>query len=441
MTAHLRKRSILSISLAILTICLASAYIHKNSSTCESSIGYTCFEDQLKAIASSQVDYSLAPEYERQLNNVVISLTHSDSTLCYHDSLIRSFPNYSNIILLVPKKNSQLVSTLLKGKPYRDRVQIVPFNSELHSNGLCYAMFPDKETLIQIDLSGKERLQHCGSIWTQDLFEVAKTISGEPLIILPELHKLYHGIESKPGGDNSTAGAQSDNQYLKFLATADMQTVTLPIAFMGGNVIPDAIDGRRVVFIGSDIINATKLIWRALDEFTPDDSFVESTLKQIFAADELVVIGNPKFQQPNHLFHLDQAFTILGPGIACIENIVKSDNDPLIKHPDVISVDLFLSELRNTLLSRGYEVYSIDVTPKDVLQYKHYINAIPYTHRETGERVILMPTFPSDLVTSDREIVARNTTTFEMLGYHVIHVPTKVNQISGGIHCLVNVVN
>jgi len=99
----------------------------------------------------------------------------------------------------------------------------------------------------------------------------------------------------------------------------------------------------------------------------------------------------------------------------------------------------FLSELRLQLRSLGYRLVDIEISPDNLAHCQHYVNAVPYLDPWTNTRVILMPTFRKAQTDLDREIIARNTKTFESLGYRVVPVPTLADTIRGGIHCLVNV--
>ncbi len=89
----------------------------------------------------------------------------------------------------------------------------------------------------------------------------------------------------------------------------------------------------------------------------------------------------------------------------------------------------------------GYRIVDIETSVQDVLHNRHHVNAIPYADAETNRTTILMPVFPSAQTGPDKERVRKNTAALESLGHRVVHVPTEVAELRGGIHCLVNVIN
>lgn len=99
----------------------------------------------------------------------------------------------------------------------------------------------------------------------------------------------------------------------------------------------------------------------------------------------------------------------------------------------------FLAKLRPILHDLGYTVVDVDVTVRNVLNYQHYVNAIPYVDKRTGQRTVLTPIFPEATTERDKQVARKNSRALESLGYTVVHVPTKAYELTGGIHCLVNV--
>ena len=154
--------------------------------------------------------------------------------------------------------------------------------------------------------------------------------------------------------------------------------------------------------------------------------------------DTVVVIGE-EFLQPSQMYHLDQAMILLPGGVAGVARIV-GDVASIGSEPEtVLQSKRFLSELRGVLSALGYRIVDIEISVDDLMNCRHYVNSIPYIDAETNQRKLLMPVFLSAQSPEDRRIVAGNTRTFESLGYTVAHIPTSVDGIRGGIHCLVNV--
>ncbi len=78
---------------------------------------------------------------------------------------------------------------------------------------------------------------------------------------------------------------------------------------------------------------------------------------------------------------------------------------------------------------------------EDVLDYRYYVNGVPYVNRESGKREFLMPEFDTSGEGVNAMIFERNVSALESLGYKVIPVQTHVNEHHGGIHCMVNVIS
>ena len=70
---------------------------------------------------------------------------------------------------------------------------------------------------------------------------------------------------------------------------------------------------------------------------------------------------------------------------------------------------------------------------------QHYVNYVPYIDARTNKRMLLMPVFLNAQTDFDKEIITKNTETFQSLGYEVVHVETLADEVRGGIHCLINV--
>ena len=81
----------------------------------------------------------------------------------------------------------------------------------------------------------------------------------------------------------------------------------------------------------------------------------------------------------------------------------------------------------------------MDTTVENVLNYQHYVNAIPYVDKESVQKTVLMPVFAETMGERDQQIIRKNAGTLESLGYTVVCVPTRASELTGGIHCLVNV--
>ena len=138
------------------------------------------------------------------------------------------------------------------------------------------------------------------------------------------------------------------------------------------------------------------------------------------------------------MYHLDQAMILLGDGVVGVARVVDEYSPNQANDEEIRDVKRFLSKLRAVLAGLDYKIINIDITTDNLLRCQHYVNAIPYIDAETGQKTLFMPVF-SRQTDFGKEILRRNTASFEAAGYKVINVPTKADKIKGGIHCLLNV--
>ena len=349
------------------------------------------------------------------------------------DNILRHLPDYSEIILLLPKCNLELIKSDLLLKPYHNHVRFVVYDEHVPKTGQFFLLFPEKDKLVQMD-AGKfwPDRQH-GTIWSQDLFEVAKMKNGKTILLTSAVHKYYYGI-----GDKYDYQVARDNVYIDSLSSAGLTIQVMPFVFMGGNLFVDRIDDKRVVLLGGDLIRKTQTAWLAVDDKKLSQTEIVLIIKDILNADEVVVIGYSSVQ-PRIMYHLDQAMILLPDGVAAVACIVDDYDTQQNENDEIAQVEQFLVELRSVLSGLGYKIIDINITIENVLNCRHYVNAIPYIDARTDQKTLLMPVFTSEQTELDKKLIQRNTAMFNALGYQVIEVPTKADQLRGGIHCLLNV--
>ncbi len=378
---------------------------------------------------------SVTPEYDRTMGRVVISLSRKDATLDLHHELLLRLPPYTQVILLLDGTNLKTIMGELRDKPYRDMVQLIPYDGKPKKGARFYWLFPEKDKLVQIDSGDRRLAAQQGSVWAQDLFEVTKAPTGELILLASEIHKSYSAV-----GDQSDVKVAGDNAYLARLRSIGLRVQALPITFMGGNVLVDRSEEGAIAFCGGDVLRTTRTVCRAVFDQNPSDSEISDFIKEILNVDEVVLIGRDH-PQPRLMFHLDQAMTLLPDRVAAITRIVPDESEAIPDDDEIKEVQRLLDELRSVLQARGYRLLDIDTSVRNLRSCQHYVNAIPYLDARTGQRTILMPVFSSEPTEVDRLLVDRNTAVFESNGYKVVHVPTRADDIRGGIHCLVNVLD
>ncbi len=389
--------------------------------------------DSLPLHAVHSRRFRIVPEYERHMERVVLSISDSDTVPKYHDAIISNLPDYTQIDLLVPSSHLATVKKWTDEKPYRDRVHLMAYNPQYRSGARLYLLLPDEEQLVAVDTEDYRLGSQQGTLWAQDLFEVGTTPDNRTILLTACAHKCFQSESHR-----RDSRVISDNAYLARLDVDDTEVHRLPLAFKGGNVLVDELDGKRIVFCGYDSVRSSRTAWRAFQGDDISDGKVAEMLKDAFNADKVVIIGGPR-PQPEVMYHLDQAMLPLANGTIAVARVVGEH--PRLE-PDASRIKLaeaFLTKSRLILTDLGYKVVDIDVTAENVLNYQHYVNAIPYIDKVSGQRRVLMPVFAETAGKRDQQIVNKNIRALESLGYSVVCVPTQACELTGGIHCLVNV--
>ncbi len=376
--------------------------------------------------------FRVVPEYERRMERVVVSVSDA-SVPRYHEEILSCLPDYTKIDLMVPDSQLAAIKSWLQGKRYRDRIRLITHDPRYRRGARLYLLLPDEEQLLAVDTKDYRLGSQHGTLWAQDLFEVAVTPDNRTLLLTACVHKCFQSERHRRDGR-----VISDNAYLKCLNADGTEVRRLPLAFKGGNVLVDELAGKRIVFCGYDSVRSTRTAWHAFEDEDISDSKVAEMLATALNADETVIVGGPR-PQPEMMYHLDQAMLPLGNGVVAVARVVGER--PRLE-PDasrIGQVRAFLAELRPILVDLGYTVCDMDATVTNVLKYQHYVNAIPYIDKRTGQKTVLVPAFPEAETEHDQQIVRKNKRTLESLGYVVVRVPTRACELTGGIHCLVNV--
>lgn len=376
--------------------------------------------------------YRIVPEHERFMKKVVISLGTKRATLDLHNDLLHCLPDYSEIIVLLPKSSLQPIKDELEDQPFSQRTKLIGFDTKYLTNERVYLVFPERDKLMD---SGplKASTVPRGSLWAQDLFEVATKPDGQILLLISDLHKWFTSYESA-----ASLNVVSDNTFLGCLHSVGIELKRLPLTFMGGNILVDEYNNRRIAICGGDVFRLTRTVWKSTRESTPTDAQITKMLKQFLNVDEVVVVGKERVQ-PSMMFHLDQAMVFFPNGVVGITHIVEKGQITIQDAKEVNEVELFLSELRSVLLRLGYSLVNIETSIHNIVNYQYFVNGIPYVDAITGQRTYLMPVYPSAQTELEKGLIKKNTATFKSLGYRVVHVPSKADKFNGGIHCLVNV--
>ena len=431
--AHRRRNTVL-VGIFVLAFACLFAVVLSGSFRQESPTNANPSVPATEPVHSVQSrQFRIVPEYERHMERVVMSISDGDAVPKYHDEILSSLPDYTQIELMVPESHLAAIKEWSNDKPYRDRVRLVAYDPRYRKGARLYLLLPDEEHLVAVDTEDYRLGSQQGTLWAQDLFEVATTSGNRTLLLTACAHKCFQSDRYR-----RDARVVSDNAYLACLGADDRDVRRLPLGFKGGNGLVDELAGKRIAFCGYDSVRSTRTVWQAFEGEEISDAQVSEMVKSALDADEAVIVGGPR-PQPEMMYHLDQAMLPLGGGTVAVARVVGQR--PRLE-PDASRVKLvraFLAQLRSMLVDTGYAIVDMDVTVENVLNYQHYVNAIPYVDKHSGQKTVLMPVFPAAMGKQDQQLIRKNTRTLESLGYAVVCVPTRANELTGGIHCLVNV--
>ncbi len=377
-------------------------------------------------------NYVSVPEYDLHMTTVMLSLPVGAKSLELQHELLMCLPEYTEIMLLMPENDLPDIAYELKHKTYSSQIKLIPFVSTYSEDLRKYLVFPDLEKIIYGDIENGLMIPH-GTVWTQDLFEVAVKPDGQSLLLISDTYKGFTSY-----GNKSDFNVKSDNTFIGALSYHGLDIKKLDITFSGGNILIDRLGSRKIAFIGGDVIRKTRTIWKGIyDTGTSRDAKIVNKLRNALNADRVFVMGRENVQ-PSLMFHLDQAMILLPDNVAGITNIVGKKPEIPQQKRDIEEVEAFLVELRALLQKIGYRVVDIDTSVDNLLNHQHYVNAIPYVDHTTNQKTILMPVFSG--TSFEQKLENKNTAVFQSLGYRVIHVPSRTYELNGGIHCLINVI-
>ncbi|NQV23840.1 MAG: hypothetical protein HQ518_05670 [Rhodopirellula sp.] len=367
------------------------------------------------------------------MKRVVVSLPDDDAHPTLQHEVLSRLPDYAEIVLLAPANRLENIQRWIDDQPYGERTSIVPYDPRHRSGARLYLLLPDEENLVPVDTEEFRIGTQHGTQWAQDLFEVATDTNNRSILLTPCAHKCYQAMH-----DRMDRRVISDNAYLRCLDFGSVDLQKLDLAFKGGNVLVDEHRGERIAFCGYDSVRTSRTVWEAFHGEKLSDDRIAEMFKTGLNVDRIVLVGGSD-SQPELMYHLDQAMLLLPGRLAAVARVVG--DSPRLE-PDasrIRQVQAFLAELRVLLCDLGYSLTDIDTPVQNVLRYQHYVNAIPYVDDRTNERVMLFPVFPSDPDVPQDQALMRNIARLEATGYRVVKVPTRAYELTGGIHCLVNV--
>lgn len=361
--------------------------------------GVQHLEDMLGAIHFQQT-----PEYQRQMNHVVLALHPNDAQLpdplYRHRPVLEKLPSYTHIDLFVPDFMVDAVTEQCRTLNIMQR-------TTLHA----VPVWATRENGILI--------KHSTTRWARDLFLVAQDAKGKAYVLAP------------PARMQTSDLSRSDTDYLQLLRTENRDVVTVPMFFQGGNLLLGESDQRWLLIGQDEFKNNANAFYSTIMSFTPDVEEMEM-LRRLAGVSDV-------FKLPNtvHMFHLDMAMVFLDKDVVGL--LDPLDPDGL----DQADLDM-LREIKIVMEGLGFKIVKIPTTSAWVSTFRSPANAVPFVDRETGRRKVLIPQYQDVTVQVKGKMQSLNTLieqAYASAGYQPVFVEDRFYTDNGNIHCAVMVID
>ncbi|MGE3275225.1 MAG: hypothetical protein AB7O67_08935 [Vicinamibacterales bacterium] len=265
-------------------------------------------------------------------------------------------------------------------------------------------------------------------MWAQDLGERI-VVDGQDRFLVPM------AVES---GDEYNRELSRSRAEVARDVFGDM-IVQADFVFEGGNLAFDRVGNRLRVFIGYNDVWLTIENYARLGRTLSVDD-VTRIVSSDFGGAEVVVVG--KEQQSPRLFHLDQAFILLGDGTAVVNRIVDGSSRERTQ----------LEATRRQLEGLGYRTLVIDHRQEHVARYQMSTNAVPFVDQQTGEKRIIFPVFPGEVKAGsvgveqlgEKDLQGKGLAayrTYAAAGYQPVPIRDYAHVVGGNTHCITNVLD
>jgi hypothetical protein len=358
----------------------------------------------------------VVPDYERKLERVLIAVPsaariESDALLeAFFRDLFAGLPRYTRLDVLVLKEALPRAERLLSGVRAGREVTL-----HVCRPGASGPTGPDP--------------------WAQNLGEAIR-VDGKEVFLIP--------MDVHPKVDPRQSGIQKERNRIVREAFGEERVRQADFFFQGGNLAFDRGEKGLRVFVGFDDIAITCRNHAAAGK----EISLEAAARLVssgFGGAEVVVMGTKP--QSKSFFHIDHSFVLLGGGRAVCSQIRPPARTRGDRHAEDIAVHEYYREQLRRL---GYGTVDIVHTVSDVLAARSSANAIPFVDRESGRKRVFFPVFPGEAVKgsyaktslSESDLLGKAREAFRAYagaGYEPIPVRDASHTKSGGIHCLLNV--
>ena len=361
----------------------------------------------------SDEQFQVVPEYERALERVLISFPDAESFHWTRNSggLAPSNSRFIRAVfhdLLAAMPDYAEVSVVFRD---RDRAAILDWNHlfETHRNLRLHAI---RRAIGELDL------------WSQDFGELIR-IDGHERFLVSDIP------------DDSMGAAHHMAETRRRIAASifgEAKIVRAEFVFEGGNLLFDRVDGRLRVLIGENDIRFSKDTLRRQGVSISERTVAETISKQFGGAEVVVLHG----RRTELLRHIDQAMVLLRGGVAILATVDDDSQEARL-----------LDGYREQLESLRYRVLEIPHSGSDIERFRMSTNAVPFTHRDSGDDMVIFPVFPGEVreeapaILSESDLIGKASAAykaFRAARYHPLPVRDFAHVVGGNTHCITNVV-
>jgi hypothetical protein len=340
-------------------------------------------------------------EYERELEEIVISIHPSDISLKdplnRHWPLIDQLPNYTRIILYTPKEMHAIVKKNIKNKKIKNKITVYPIETwSIVEDGI--------------------NLKHTTTRWAQDLFETTKDLDGVDYIISPATRYQINDL------------SRADNRYLSLLTNSNRKLLKTPFFFRAGNIV-SARTNKKYLFVGErEVINNNNDFFNTVLEKTNSSVFL-STLKKLFGAETHIVLPNS-----NNLFHLDLYLTFVADGVVLLIEPIDPEN---LAYED----KLVLDNAKEILIKNSFKIIPLPTTALRIKKFQSVANILLFRNRNNKQLSALVPAFKDSFLADNTSLNKLTNSAYLKAGIIVIPVTDKFYSVNGNTHCAVSVLH
>lgn len=344
-------------------------------------------------------DFRIVPDKDLTLKEVVIAVREQVATpLARHEPILAALPTYTRIHIITPKDSVERVQKELQGLRLLNRSTLHPVDVwvEKTERGFAYRR-PTR--------------------WVRDAFLPGKDAQGKPVQFLPIAYSDIRDL------------TRNDLGFFEKIVDGPQRVLRMPVFVRGGNLQVATIGNERVLFVGEREFRYNEEIFLATTQYLPPESLLLDVLKRVSGADRIVVLPNS-----DHLFHLDMVMTLPRPGAVAV--IAPIDPDRLdAKDREVI--DRVRSEVAKL---SGLKRIDVPTTAARVSNFQSVVNAVPFRDAQTGQRSVLLPEYPDQMVQFGGATVALNKLVrdaFSRTGVKPIPIEERFFPLNGNTHCVI----